>query len=186
MVATQSRPSGNAEYKGTLKLSRLFRCHTSPIVRVLALTDGIFKGVDLMFRILVILACLSVVAPAVDASAQSEGQRSPRGRGQRIKSLDADGDGRIARSERKRKPDEVFDRLDANSDGFLSVEELKAKARRRGVRQKGRRLAALDKNNDGIISRDEWTGPASRFDRLDLDKNGSLSAEEIRNRRRKR
>lgn len=37
---------------------------------------------------------------------------------------------------------------------------------------------AMDRNGDGDVSRREFTGPAEVFDKLDLDKDGLLSAEE--------
>jgi Ca2+-binding EF-hand superfamily protein len=46
-----------------------------------------------------------------------------------------------------------------------------------------KRLAAqfkkLDANHDGAISRDEWKGRPKAFDRLDADRNGSLSPKEL-------
>lgn len=138
-----------------------------------------------MIRISVIVACLMVTLLSSEAVAQADGQKRARDRGQRLKRLDADGDGRIARNEWKRKSN-VFDRLDANGDGFVTDEELRATSRRRGTRQDRKRLAVMDKNSDGQISRDEWTGASSRFDLLDGDKNGTISAEEIKARRRGR
>jgi Ca2+-binding EF-hand superfamily protein len=46
-----------------------------------------------------------------------------------------------------------------------------------------KRLAAqfkkLDLNQDGGISRDEWKKRPKAFDRLDADRNGTLTAEEL-------
>jgi hypothetical protein len=36
----------------------------------------------------------------------------------------------------------------------------------------------MDRNGDGYVSRREFTGPADVFNRLDLDRDGLLSAEE--------
>ena len=71
-----------------------------------------------------------------------------------------------------------FDRLDANQDGALSREELRA-GHRSG--HHGRR-ASLDTNGDGSISRDEaTTAPhlAEKFDSIDADKNGALTRDEL-------
>ncbi|MDY3552728.1 hypothetical protein R5W24_001816 [Gemmata sp. JC717] len=106
----------------------------------------------------------------------------------------------------------LFELLDANHDGALSVRELRGAWDRlkaagcvagdavapakvpRGVLCAAslgypRTLAAsarggpawfvaMDRNGDGDVSRREFTGPAAVFDKLDLDKDGLLSAEE--------
>lgn len=101
--------------------------------------------------------------------------------------LDANADGVLERSE---IPDEglpAFERLlkrgDGNADGKLDAAELRAlgeKARKLAGPAGGGRLAAMDANKDGRISRDEFRGPAQLFDRLDADKDGMLSANEMR------
>ena len=58
---------------------------------------------------------------------------------------------------------EWFSKLDANKDGKLSPEEVKA----------------IDTDNDGKISRDEAKAygiPASVFDQLDVNKDGYISS----------
>ena len=40
-------------------------------------------------------------------------------------------------------------------------------------------IAALDKDGDGKISKQEWPGRAQRFDRLDANKDGYLSKDEL-------
>jgi hypothetical protein len=60
------------------------------------------------------------------------GRGRGRGRGATLGQMDADGDLRISREEWQRQP-EMFDRLDANSDGFLTQEEMR-RGRGRGGR----------------------------------------------------
>jgi len=106
----------------------------------------------------------------------------------------------------------LFELLDRNHDGALSVRELRGAwdrlkeagcvtagaydpkklprvvlaAASRGYPQTlaidARRgpawFRAMDRNSDGDVSRREFTGPADVFDKLDLDKDGLLSAEE--------
>jgi Ca2+-binding EF-hand superfamily protein len=59
-----------------------------------------------------------------------EKHRGERGkhRGDFLKKLDTDGDGRISREEAKAAPRllEHFDAIDANKDGFITAEEMKA------------------------------------------------------------
>ncbi|GIW87685.1 MAG: hypothetical protein KatS3mg108_2009 [Isosphaeraceae bacterium] len=125
--------------------------------------------------------------------------------GQRLRTMDANQDGKVSRDE-FRGPAALFDRLDADKDGVLSGDELRPArpgATRPGDRPAGppvgrpggppasrpdagpnapgpRRLANLDQNGDGKISRDEFRGPAALFDRLDADKDGVLSGDELR------
>jgi Ca2+-binding EF-hand superfamily protein len=51
-----------------------------------------------------------------------------KGRGDLLKRLDKDGDGRISREEAKAAPRlyEHFDAIDTNKDGYITAEELKA------------------------------------------------------------
>ena len=62
---------------------------------------------------------------------------------------------------------EWFSKLDANKDGKLAPEEVKA----------------IDTDGDGKISRDEaktYGIPASVFDKLDTNKDGFISQEEMK------
>jgi len=51
--------------------------------------------------------------------------------------------------------------------------------RGRGGHNGEKRLRAMDINNDGVISRDEWKGKPEVFDRLDKNGDGSLTREEF-------
>lgn len=42
------------------------------------------------------------------------------------------------------------------------------------------RIAAMDTNGDGLITRQEWTGRQQGFDRLDADRDGTITREELR------
>jgi hypothetical protein len=41
------------------------------------------------------------------------------------------------------------------------------------------RMARVDRNHDGVISRDEWPGAAKRFDRIDRNGDGVVTADEV-------
>jgi Ca2+-binding EF-hand superfamily protein len=100
---------------------------------------------------------------------------------------------RISQSEwqsaRLREATEHFNKLDANRDGKLSREEMQqAREQRMGMRghrgERGERLRALDKDGDQQLSRaeigDSMPKLAENFDRLDGNRDGKLSREEIR------
>jgi len=91
---------------------------------------------------------------------------------------DKDKNGSISRDEWVRDP-QLFDRLDANKDGALSTDELSQAVRQR-VRERGDdRWKRLDKDGNGSISREEWPRNPEVFDRLDTNKDGILTREEL-------
>lgn len=99
---------------------------------------------------------------------------------ERLRAADTNGDGLISRAEAAALPRlaEHFDALDANHDGQLSLDELRA-ARHHGRFAKAFQRA--DANGDGRISRDEFLAQAqARFDRLDANHDGFVTVEEMR------
>ena len=111
----------------------------------------------------------------------SPDHRRPDGE-QRWKKLDRDNDGRISRSEWPRN-EQGFDRMDADKDGFLTKEELRSAARE-FHEKRGSRLRQMDTDADGNISRGEWKGKEEIFNRLDANKDGVLTRDELREARR--
>ncbi|MCI0349394.1 MAG: EF-hand domain-containing protein, partial [Acidobacteriales bacterium] len=93
-----------------------------------------------------------------------------------LKRLDKNSDGKISRDEWIKKS-QAFDRLDLDHDSFLTADEAKSAFRQRAERGESatKAFAAMDKSNDGQVSRDEWTGKPKLFDRLDLDHSGAIS-----------
>lgn len=60
---------------------------------------------------------------------------------QRFKKADADGDGRLSREEAKKSTPQLardFDRIDANKDGMVTMEELEAARKARAGASKGK------------------------------------------------
>ena len=93
----------------------------------------------------------------------------------RFNAMDKNGDGKISRDEFTGR-EAVFNWLDANSDGFITREETRVLRAGRGGSQgfMAPQLRAMDKDGDGKISRNEFTGPAPMFDRIDTDKDGFI------------
>lgn len=108
----------------------------------------------------------------------------PQNRAGRFQQMDKNNDGQISRDEWAYKT-KLFDRLDEDKNSLLTREELSAAARhfRMSDRKKHSReklLLQMDKNNDGMISREEWTHKARGFERLDANQDGLLTQEELK------
>lgn len=91
----------------------------------------------------------------------------------RFAELDANGDGRITRSEWHGSL-AVFDRLDDNRDGVLTRQE--ALGRRPDPRDM---FASIDVNGDRVITRAEWHWSMDGFDRLDANRDGRITRAEF-------
>jgi Ca2+-binding EF-hand superfamily protein len=108
--------------------------------------------------------------------------------------LDTKKDGKLDRSEFPGS-DRQFAAIDKNKDGFLDLEEFVASDQARRFLASARKdaeearprataaslalarlelIARSDKNHDGKVTREEWTGTAEAFEQLDLDRNGVL------------
>lgn len=101
--------------------------------------------------------------------------------------IDADHDGILTRSEVQVARSRMFDRLDADRDGVLTAAEAEAARSQARARPAGRstrlagmqgeRLAALDRNRDGRVSRDEFVAGTNWFDRMDSTGRGVTKAQ---------
>ena len=141
---------------------------------------------------------LTLAAAALFAGYAISGQAlagdSPRSDAPRVPmQADKDGDGRVSRAEADAAADartnEWFDKLDLNKDGYVTPEEARQlrETRRSEMQAKmDEHFKAADANNDGNLSLDEVQANmpklAERFDKLDKDKNGLLSKEELQRR----
>ncbi len=130
----------------------------------------------------------------------------PEGQGnndEMVKTLlgfDKNGDGQISKEELPERMQGMFDRADANKDGFLTKEELtKVSAQTgrrdgggdRGGRGEGPRggpqgmrpdaiFAALDTDNSGTISASEIKAASASLAKLDKNADGNLTEDEVR------
>jgi Ca2+-binding EF-hand superfamily protein len=98
---------------------------------------------------------------------------------------DANGDGRISRSEWRGGAAE-FQQRDINGDGFLSGTEIPSGQsnsidERSGRSQGNAEMRKLDKNANGAVEGYEWPYNSDVFHRLDTDGNSVLTADELRN-----
>jgi Ca2+-binding EF-hand superfamily protein len=110
-----------------------------------------------------------------------------------LMTFDKDKDGKLTKTEVPGRFQGLFDRVDANKDGVLASDEIRAGASAQpptgnGERPAGRRggpfgpdplIAALDVNHDAALSGDEIANVPSVLQKLDRDGNGTVDRNEI-------
>lgn len=130
-----------------------------------------------------LFALVGLLAAAAAAQAGSDDSHRHK-----MTAVDADGDGVVTRDEAKGHPwlADKFDSIDANKDARLDKDELAAMrdAHRDQMQERGEeRWKAADTDGNGSISRSEaeaaksWV--AGQFDKLDADKDGQLTRDEM-------
>ncbi len=140
-----------------------------------------------MFRKILIVAL--IFAPVVALAAAPGGRRI-----ESFKKADADGNGMLSRAEVEKSLPKLarqFDAIDANRDGNLAPEEIRAWSRaRRGHRRESARARfqeyfnKADTDGDGALSRAEaeqgMPRIARKFDAIDANRDGKVTQDEMR------
>lgn len=122
-------------------------------------------------------------------------QRSARRLDQMLLTLDADKDGKVTKAEFETAPaggrerearrgmerrQLMFSFYDRNGDGVVERPEYEAGRAEEADFAKRRRMHALDRNGDGSVTLEEFTADARfRFQRLDLDRDGRITAPDL-------
>ncbi len=129
-------------------------------------------------------AAFLFVGVGVSALAGPGGMYGKHGGGM-FQRMDANKDGVIGSDEVKAAQAERFLRLDTDGDGVIAESEMlaaaQARAQARVARHVAKKFARLDRNGDGRIEQAEFEAHgAARFARLDTDGDGLVSHDEIR------
>lgn len=116
----------------------------------------------------------------------------------KFKMMDADGDGRISRSEHQAGAHQMFAKLDANGDGIVTAAEMAVKKETKAdstaressstrgnpdaaVQAAADKIKVIDQNGDGQLTAAEHdAGSAAMFDKMDTDGDGYLTPAELR------
>lgn len=135
---------------------------------------------------------IAVASSAVIATARDRGDAPREGRNGPVMLLerfDANGDGAVTKEEMQATAATRFADSDSNGDGQLSADELTATAETRRAERLANRIARQiernDTDGDGMLSLEETTAAAEgrrieqMFDRLDADKDGSVTLAEL-------
>ena len=104
---------------------------------------------------------------------------------ERFTEIDANGDGKITRTEGQAHNDARFAKADTNADGALTAAEIKAAMMAQMSKRLDKRIAKhmdrADTNKDGVISSTEARAAGDmRFDRMDKNKDGVVELAEIK------
>ncbi len=142
-----------------------------------------------MIRKSVLLAALVTLTPvAVLAADPASAPATSRGEGEFFNRLDTNHDGVLSKDETAgvERMAKSFDNLDADHDGLITRDEMRAAGDARHEARKAElaaRFKAADKNGDSLLTKEEAIAGmpmiARRFDRLDTNKDGTVSPEEL-------
>jgi Ca2+-binding EF-hand superfamily protein len=137
------------------------------------------------FGVASLAGLLFAATPALAGGDKGEHHKGMAG----MEMMDANGDGQVSRDEHTLAAKKMFDTMDADKDGKVTATEMEAAhaqiAGKDAKKMKGHMTAAdkikkVDANGDGMLSvAEHGTGADTMFDKMDTDKNGSLSKAEL-------
>ena len=106
-------------------------------------------------------------------------------RGHMFDRLDANNDDRITLNEVAPFAEKRFSRFDTDGDGTVSAEEVDAHLRKHMERRRARILERFDADGNGTITKAEFSAKAEQmFERADADKDGAVTRTEAKEMRR--
>jgi Ca2+-binding EF-hand superfamily protein len=133
-------------------------------------------------------AGFTALALALPAAADHHGsKRGAQGPGGYLMKLASENDGAVTRADAEAAIAGQFALIDADGDGYITQDEMKAHqdARRAEMQERraeraAARWAELDTDGDGRLSLAEYTAARIKpFDRIDANNDGVVTADEI-------
>jgi len=111
---------------------------------------------------------------AISALAGTVSPALARAKRSAVAGIDTDNDATVDLGEAKKAAGELFDRLDKDKDGTLTIKELQGRLSRK-------EFAAANPDNDGTLSKNEYFAlVVQRFKAADPDNDGTISEAEFR------
>ena len=101
--------------------------------------------------------------------------------------MDTDGDGKLSPDEHAAGAKRMFDAMDADKDGTVTIAEMDAvhknapgKEPKSSDLSSVEKIKVVDKNGDGLLSAEEHAAGSRRmFSKMDIDRDGFLSRAEL-------
>ena len=131
------------------------------------------------------LAFAALVLPGAQAADAADGKTgTSKSRASYFDRIDADKDGAVTLEEVTAAHSARLAKIDADGNGAVSRDEFmasgKASGKAKASERKAKYFDRLDADKDGTISGEEWHAVAqTRFAALDADKDGKVTKEEL-------
>ncbi len=123
-----------------------------------------------------------IVGASVSLAAGVAMAKDHRAQGAAFETLDADGDGRITRAEAEAMAAGRMAAADTDGDGALSLAEIEAHGAARAKERAARMMERLDADKDGRLTAEEMRAgkrAGRMFDRADADGDGVITKAEF-------
>jgi Ca2+-binding EF-hand superfamily protein len=142
------------------------------------------KGRCFGFAVASMSGLLFAATPVLAGGDKAHGEKGMA----RMEMMDTNSDGQLSRDEHAAGAKKMFETMDADKDGKVTVTEMetayaqiagKDAKKMKGKMSASEKIKMVDTNGDGVLTAEEHTsGATMMFDRMDSDKNGMVSTAE--------